>query len=645
MSISQKLKYVVPADGRVLIKKNFPEFVAKLAFALDLAPSALNRRAWKRLLQPNPNQRLHPLSSKMWCGFGEKTARELEHSKLSDQRERKILASNAWSLSKWYAFTRDYGRAHENLILMTTAIPRMRHNAYTQLMMVECLLQLDRPDEAWDWLHWASRGVEPKAEFYLSAANISLALARREGAASSADAERLGLLNQVYESAGFSKIEKRDKAAPLCLANIAVPHPRTVEATAKLSVLVPAYNCADTLPVALRSILNQTWHNLEVIVVDDKSQDSTWSVIEGFAQSDSRVIPLQHEQNGGAYAARNTALARATGEFVTVHDADDWSHPEKFAAQMQHALTQPYGISTTIGVRTSMDLRFDVKANMAGMLMENTSSLLMRRQMLEDLGGWDTTRLGADSELYERLKARYNLTTNKLFPATPLTLILFSGSSLTQTKAAGIATVSYGARRQYKEAYRFWHATEMAKAEPDLRMNPQRRFPAPRIVLGYKGPILDIDVIIIGDFANAKHSFKEDLANWESWARAGFKLGLVHWPTYRRAEANIVSSVRSVIATGLVENIVPGETVSCRAAILLNPALLLDPPAPLPTISARHVYVVAGSALPADQAEAAKSYLGSDPVILKTYGLLELGHDQPQGPPPDGAEPKTYTKL
>ncbi|WP_404290597.1 glycosyltransferase family 2 protein [Microvirga sp. RSM25] len=537
-------------------------------------------------------------------------------SKPLAQRDRATLAATAWSLAKWYAYNGQSEAALDNLILMTTAAPRTRRNVYAQTMIVECLLRLDRPDEAREWLQWASKGTRFRAEFYFSAANISHALALRAGSVDAADSERLNWLNKVYEDSGFSPVNKLNEKAPLSLDNITVANPRSVEAPAKLSVLMPAYNCAETLPIALSSILSQTWRNLEVVIVDDRSPDNTWEVIERFAQQDSRVIPLRHEKNGGAYAARNTALAHATGDFVTVHDADDWSHPEKFAAQMIHAIAHPEGIGTTIGVRVSMDLRFDVKANMAGMLMENTSSLLVKRQTMVDLGGWDVTRLGADSELYERIRARHNLAANKLFPATPLTLILFSGSSLTQTKAAGIATVNYGARRQYKEAYRFWHATEMAKPDPDLRMTPERRFPAPRIILGRKEPIQDVDAVIVGNFADAARPFVQDVAYWEQLAKAGLKLGLVHWPSFRRAEANIMPPVRSAIAAGLIENIVPGESAACKLAVLLDASLLDDPPSPLPALSAEHLVVTGSAELSGRHEAEAKGYFGCAPLII-----------------------------
>jgi glycosyltransferase involved in cell wall biosynthesis len=504
---------------------------------------------------------------------------------------------------------------------MITAIPRMQRNAFSQLMIVECLLQLGRPDEAQEWLQWASKGVGTRPEYYFSVANIWHALADRSGSISDVDDERLALLNKVYEESGFSKVNKLNNSEPLNLANITVANPRPVEATAKLSVLMPAYNCADTLPIALTSILSQTWRNLEVLIVDDKSQDDTWDVMRRFAERDNRIIPLRHEKNGGAYSARNTALSHATGDFVTVHDADDWSHPEKFAAQMLYAVSQPDGISTTIGVRVSKDLRFDVKTNMAGMLMENTSSLLVRRKIMTGLGGWDPTRLGADSELYERIKIRHGLLTNKLFPTAPLTLILFSGSSLTQTKSAGIATVNYGARRQYKEAYRFWHTAEMAKPEPDLRMTAERRFPAPRIVLGKRDLIQDIDAVIVGNFADNSRTFEQDTALWANLAQSGLKLGLIHWPIYRRAEANLSTTVQTAIAAGIIENIVPGETVACEDAVLLDRNLLDDPPSPLPTVSAQRLLVVTDADLSAPQEAKAVSFFGCAPTMINPADL------------------------
>src|SRR5699024_9213980 len=68
-------------------------------------------------------------------------------------------------------------------------------------------------------------------------------------------------------------------------------------------------------------------------VVDDCSTDRTKEVIEQYVEQDSRVKLFSTPQNSGPYVARNIALQEATGEYVTVNDADDWSHAEKIATQ------------------------------------------------------------------------------------------------------------------------------------------------------------------------------------------------------------------------------------------------------------------------------------------------------------------------
>lgn len=619
MSVAQNLARLFPTSMRVILKKRYPALIETLAIGLDSAPSAMRERFASG---PSTNKQAHRLFEQLRAGFSH-NAEELENLKLATPHWPKAGASAAWYLARWQVQNGDYAKALGNIMLATAANPKLCTHFHVQILTVECLLQLDRPGDARKWLRWASkwRPFQFNTDLNLTAANISYAIAAKAGTPMAADAERLALLNRAFTKVGFSRIEKIDESAPLSLGNITVTQPRPVDASAKLSVLVPAYNCARTLPLALTSILNQTWHNLEVVVVDDCSPDETWRTIQEFAQRDSRIVPVRHETNGGAYAARNTALAHATGEFVTVHDADDWSHPEKFAAQMQHAMANPGGISTTTGVRVSYDLRFRTSTGAAAMLMQNLSSLMVRRDMLVDLGGWDRTRVAADSELYERIRAKYGLKTNVLFQGTPLTLILLEQTSLTQVSTTGLATLYYGARRQYKEAYRFWHASERARPKPDFRIADGRRFPAPRIVLGRKEPITDIDVLIIDDFANTIPSFERDKALWDALAAAGRRIGIVHWPTFKTATANVALPIRDAIASGLVENIVPGETVRCRSVVVMKAELLDEPPSPLPAISGEDVYVVSDTDLLPGQMAAAELRLGGLPRSVKAEDL------------------------
>ena len=93
-----------------------------------------------------------------------------------------------------------------------------------------------------------------------------------------------------------------------------------------ISVIIPAYNVEGWLPRALDSLLKQTFGDFEAIVVDDGSTDGTAAVCDAYARADGRVFAL-HQQNAGAPAARNSAIARARGKYLYFMDADDWAEP------------------------------------------------------------------------------------------------------------------------------------------------------------------------------------------------------------------------------------------------------------------------------------------------------------------------------
>ncbi len=102
---------------------------------------------------------------------------------------------------------------------------------------------------------------------------------------------------------------------------------------ALVSVLMPAYNHESYVATAIESVLGQTWPHLELIVIDDASQDRTWEVIAGYA--DSRLRALRHAANQGAHITLNEALAMARGEFVAIINSDDVFAPTRIAACLE----------------------------------------------------------------------------------------------------------------------------------------------------------------------------------------------------------------------------------------------------------------------------------------------------------------------
>lgn len=94
-----------------------------------------------------------------------------------------------------------------------------------------------------------------------------------------------------------------------------------------ISVIVPVYNVSAYLDKCVKSLLYQTYKNIEIILVDDGSTDDSPSKCDNYAKQDSRVTVV-HKPNGGLSSARNVGLKNASGEYVMFVDSDDWVKPE-----------------------------------------------------------------------------------------------------------------------------------------------------------------------------------------------------------------------------------------------------------------------------------------------------------------------------
>ena len=94
-----------------------------------------------------------------------------------------------------------------------------------------------------------------------------------------------------------------------------------------ISIITPVYKVEAYLPRCVDSILNQSFQDFELILVDDGSPDQSGMICDRFAEEDNRIRVI-HQVNGGAAAARNTGLDAASGEWITFVDSDDWVHPD-----------------------------------------------------------------------------------------------------------------------------------------------------------------------------------------------------------------------------------------------------------------------------------------------------------------------------
>jgi len=107
----------------------------------------------------------------------------------------------------------------------------------------------------------------------------------------------------------------------------------------KISVIVPVYKVEAYMEKCVDSILNQSYKNLEIILVDDGSPDNCPKICDEYATRDGRIKVI-HQKNGGVAAARNAGLATATGDYIAFVDGDDWLEPNIYEALLKVCVEQ-----------------------------------------------------------------------------------------------------------------------------------------------------------------------------------------------------------------------------------------------------------------------------------------------------------------
>ena len=112
----------------------------------------------------------------------------------------------------------------------------------------------------------------------------------------------------------------------------------------KISVIVPVYKVEKYLDRCVESIVNQTYKNLEIILVDDGSPDNCPVMCDEWAEKDERIRVI-HKENGGLADARNAGMNIATGDYIGFVDSDDWIEPNMYEVLLKNALKYDADIS------------------------------------------------------------------------------------------------------------------------------------------------------------------------------------------------------------------------------------------------------------------------------------------------------------
>ncbi|MDP4528979.1 glycosyltransferase family A protein [Alkalimonas delamerensis] len=500
----------------------------------------------------------------LWGGYSEPALNRLKAIYNDEKKEPELRFFAAWHAARWYYFVGSFDTGLELASLIKSLGEPYASKKITMMIDVFCNLNLGRSEIAKKTLD-SFLQISPKDSDALFALANTCRLID----------EKLEYVNQVYENHQMSRVALRDKSKPLSFDNL-VSEAKPVESPFKVSVIIPVYNAGHRIEVAIRSLLNQSWENIEVIVVDDLSPDDTFERALAMSQLDSRVIAIQQPVNGGAYRARNAGLKIATGDFITTHDGDDWSHPQKIEKQLEFLNHNPKvkGVCT-YWIRALDDLTFTQNWRLNPELIHwSHSSFLFRREVLDDLGPWDPVMVGGDTEFIWRVQARYgNWAVKNIHNTVPMAFALDDEGSLTRTKSTHVKTIHYGLRHIYRECAQWWHQ-QQRKTKGLIRLEQeQRTFPAPYPMLSRQKKVLHLDILFVSDF-----SLRQMSAEVNNQARealdAGLRVGLFHWPKFAAEVTALKHEYFELLAHLGAEPVVYGQKVECAKVVAASPKLL-----------------------------------------------------------------------
>ncbi len=173
-----------------------------------------------------------------------------------------------------------------------------------------------------------------------------------------------------------------------------------------VSVIMAALNAATTITEALDSLVAQTYTSLEIIVVDDGSDDDTRDVVRSIMRNEPRVTLIEGGPREGAAAARNRGLQASQGAFLTFQDADDISHPERIERQLAAVIAGNARVAVCNSLRETADGR-RVIVNGRRFSKNFISMLFPRDPVFNRIGYMRKLVVGEDSEYHERLRATF----------------------------------------------------------------------------------------------------------------------------------------------------------------------------------------------------------------------------------------------
>ena len=196
-----------------------------------------------------------------------------------------------------------------------------------------------------------------------------------------------------------------------------------------VSVIVATRNNAATIERSLRSLLSQTYESIEIVVVDDASEDHSTKIIAALAARDARISVVENSAQMGTGPSRNVGLRVARGEYVTFHDGDDFSEAKRIAMQVKALEANP-GKELCLCNYVRVNSRGKgIRVNEKRVMKCIISMMFRRERVVERVGYFINQSISEDSDFYERVKIAFGQSSEIVLPRTLYRALYRRGSS------------------------------------------------------------------------------------------------------------------------------------------------------------------------------------------------------------------------
>lgn len=207
-----------------------------------------------------------------------------------------------------------------------------------------------------------------------------------------------------------------------------------------VTVIIVNFNCADYIDRAIKSVLNQTYKNFELLIIDNDSSDDSLDRITKYSK-DKRVSVYRVDSNPGPYWSKNSLIMRCNGEFITMLDSDDYDDSRKLESQIN-----TFNQNKDISMVSCSYQRENEKPSFGW------PSMMWKKSVFDDIGYYDSIKFGADSEFFERFINFYGK-----HKTIHINEVLQFGTRR-ENGLTSIVPEKSNIRKKYIEKYKDWHS-------------------------------------------------------------------------------------------------------------------------------------------------------------------------------------------